>query len=216
MVLDMGKQLAGGLDYAHRQGVTHLNLQPEVILLDGSRPIIRDFGISRLVGEITSDDQTSLGMTGINAYTAPELVTGQKGGFQSDIYSFGLVLYYLLTGKPPYEESSPYDLIEAHQKRVPAPIREVNPEVPQPVQDAIGKMIAKEPRDRPRDFKEVINQLETCHTAFEVIEVRRAYDERARKRAVFGKLIQNSAACWALFPAIAVILLGVVYLILRD
>ncbi|MBZ0269991.1 serine/threonine protein kinase, partial [bacterium] len=96
-------QLASGLHYAHRKGVIHRDLKPSNILLDDSgNVLLADFGLAKLAGE--NVDATRSGtVVGTPAYMSPEQATGRPVDQRSDVYSAGLVLYEMLTGRPPFD-----------------------------------------------------------------------------------------------------------------
>ena len=106
-------QAAEGLAYAHEMGVIHRDIKPaNLMVTDSGRVKIMDFGIARLQGSQRMTRDGSI--VGTLAYISPEQLKGAEGDQRSDLYSLGIVFYELLTGKPPFEAATDYDLIQAH------------------------------------------------------------------------------------------------------
>ena len=148
--LALARDVAGALDYAHRQGIVHRDIKPENILLAEHQAIVADFGIARAVGAAGGDRLTETGMSiGTPAYMSPEQSTGEADiDGRSDIYSLGCVLYEMLAGETPYTGRTAQALIA---KRLSAPIptlRTLREELPPHVERAVRKSLAKVPADR--------------------------------------------------------------------
>ncbi len=141
--------LADALEHAHRQGVVHRDVKPSNVLLREGRldsPVLTDFGVARMV-EATVD--TAAGTTlGTPAYMAPEQGEGKSGDARSDIYALGVILYELLTGRPPFEAESPYAVILRHIHTPPPPPRRLRPALPRTLEAATLRALAKEPTAR--------------------------------------------------------------------
>ncbi len=141
--------LADALEHAHRQGVVHRDIKPSNVLLrDGQldSPMLTDFGVARMV-EATVDTATGTTL-GTPTYMAPEQGEGQPGDARSDIYALGVILYELLTGKPPFEAESPYALILRHIHTPPPPPRGLRPGLPRALETVTLRALAKEPTAR--------------------------------------------------------------------
>jgi len=114
--IELGRQLAAGLATAHDAGVLHRDLKPANVMVDGrGRAKITDFGLAGLAGEIHGDEIRS----GTPAYMAPEQLDGSEVTVKSDLYSLGLVLYELFTGKPPFRAASAADLRRMQTETAP-------------------------------------------------------------------------------------------------
>jgi serine/threonine-protein kinase len=148
-ILRLMRTLADALDYAHRQGVLHRDLKPSNILIDREgRPYLTDFGLARMaqVGESTISHDMMLGTP---FYVSPEQAQGQRDLTSlTDIYSFGVILYELITGVVPFAGDSAYAIVHAHIYAAPEPPSEKNPVLPKALDAVLLKALAKRPEDR--------------------------------------------------------------------
>ena len=158
------RQIALGLDHACTKGVIHRDIKPQNVMLMSSNGIVKilDFGLGRLVDEqrsrtgLTKDDE----MLGTPDYVAPEQVRDAKSAdVRSDIYSLGCTFYFLLAGAPPFAADNVLELLAKHETEQPIPIRSLRPEVPANVADLLGRMIAKDPLDRPQSPQDIATAL---------------------------------------------------------
>ena len=162
-VLRIGKQIADGLAAAHAQELIHRDIKPGNILLDTSvndHVKITDFGLAR-----TADDasMTQSGMiAGTPLYMAPEQALGQKLDQRADLFSFGSVLYQMLSGRPPFRAPNTVAVLKRVVEDAPRPIQEIIPEVPQWVSELIGHLHAKDPDQRYSSARDVSEILAQC------------------------------------------------------
>jgi serine/threonine protein kinase/formylglycine-generating enzyme required for sulfatase activity len=162
-VLRIGKQIAEGLAAAHAQELIHRDIKPGNILLDTSvndHVKITDFGLAR-----TADDasMTQSGMiAGTPLYMAPEQALGQKLDQRADLFSFGSVLYQMLSGRPPFRAPNTVAVLKRVVEDAPRPIQEIIPEVPQWAGELIGHLHAKDPNQRYSSAREVSDILAQC------------------------------------------------------
>ncbi len=149
------RQVAGALDYAHRQGVIHRDIKPDNILLDNDgNVLLADFGIVKIVSGESSDKtnpaltQTG-GLVGTPAYMSPEQGSGLSDiTARADQYSLGVVVYEMLTGEPPYTADTPMQVVIKHiTEPVPNP-RNVNKNLSPEMETVIQRVLAKRPDDR--------------------------------------------------------------------
>jgi eukaryotic-like serine/threonine-protein kinase len=142
-------QVCAGLEAAHAAGLVHRDVTPQNILLRGDGAAkLSDFGIARTLDQTTrlTEHGTVLGTA---AYLAPEQARGGPVTAAADLYSLGLVLYELLTGRRPFEaENLPALLLQREQGTVALP-RELAPEVPQTLEEAVIRCLARAAEDRP-------------------------------------------------------------------
>jgi tetratricopeptide (TPR) repeat protein len=160
-------EVAGALDYAHRQGVVHRDIKPENILLSDAHALVSDFGIARAVHTSADESLTASGLVvGTPAYMSPEQGTGERAiDARSDIYSLGCVLYEMLVGETPYTGTSAQAII-ARRLREPVPhIRTVRENVPERVERVVRKALAKVPADRFATASEMAEALQAPKAA---------------------------------------------------
>ena len=164
--IDCITQAARGLAYAHLHGVVHRDIKPGNLLLDKSGTVkILDMGLARIEGEIGEQALlTSTGdVMGTVDYMAPEQAVNTKtADARSDIYSLGISLWFLLTGRPAYEGGSLMARMLAHRDAPLPSLRAARPEVSEQLNALFQKMIAKEPQQRMQTMTEVVRELEAC------------------------------------------------------
>jgi predicted Ser/Thr protein kinase len=150
-VVDLAIQTCDALQYAHEHGVVHRDLKPSNLMLTEDGKIkLTDFGIAK---DLDATALTAEGRTlGTAAYMSPEQIRGTPAvSHKTDLYAFGVVLYQMLTGKPPFEGSTPVVLMHSHLNE-PAPRPSVKVyEIPKALDELIVTLMAKAPGDRPWD-----------------------------------------------------------------
>lgn len=158
--LDLMVQICAGVGYAHRAGLVHCDLKPQNILVsaDGVAKIT-DFGIARALATI-EPDETSKVVWGSPRYFAPEQAAGHALTPASDVYSLGVILYELATGKLPFDAEEAQTLAEMHQTKLPDTPRTVNPLIPAALERVILKVLSKEPAVRYRTADQLGRVLE--------------------------------------------------------
>jgi serine/threonine-protein kinase len=144
------RQVAGGLDYAHRQGVIHRDIKPENILLHDGEALLSDFGIALAVAEAGGGRLTGTGLSiGTLQYMSPEQATGERDlDARSDIYALGAVTYEMLAGEPPVNGPNPRAMIAKLLTERPTSLRVVRDVVPPALDAAVMRALAKAPTDR--------------------------------------------------------------------
>jgi eukaryotic-like serine/threonine-protein kinase len=161
--LELGLEVARALAFAHGQGLVHRDVKPQNILLnDEGRAKVTDFGIARSLDTL-SNTQTGT-VLGTSHYIAPEQARGEHVDAQTDIYSFGVVLYELLTGELPYSGDN---FLTVAMKHVNEPIPSVfdrRPDTPLRLASLIERCMAKSPADRPASMDDVVGELEACRS----------------------------------------------------
>lgn len=170
-VLSCAHDVLPALQFAHDSGIIHRDIKPENILVDSrDRCFLMDFGIAVAT---FAERGTMTGLAiGTPHYMSPEQIrtprqiTPETGGHRSDIYSFGVVLYEMLSGRVPFGAQSGvediYAIQTAHCTETPQPLRELNPNVPPAVETVVMSCLAKDPAERPQTCGELLAQLETA------------------------------------------------------
>jgi Protein kinase domain/Kelch motif len=148
--LQFGVQILAGLAYAHDKGVVHRDIKPSNVLLPSRDwPMLADFGIAKLLLGERRRDLTQTGMVlGTAAYMAPEQTYGLPVDPRTDLYSVGIVLYELVTGRVPFDADTPVMVMMKQAYEPPEPPRTVNPNLPVQVEHLLLQALAKDRADR--------------------------------------------------------------------
>ncbi|MBN2007418.1 MAG: protein kinase [Anaerolineae bacterium] len=157
-VLRFGAAIADAMAYAHKRGMVHRDIKPANIMFTGDhQPVLTDFGIAKM---LTLSGLTASGaMVGTPAYMAPEVGMGKAGTASSDIYSLGVVLYQMLSGKLPFESESPMGMVMQHINDPPPPISKMMPSIPPELEAAILRSLEKQPENRYKTADEMAHDL---------------------------------------------------------
>jgi len=157
------RQICKALTLAHEKGVIHRDMKPENVFLQGdmSAPLatVLDFGISK-TGDGRGTNLTKTGMImGTPSYMAPEQARGERVDHRADVYAVGAILYATLTGKRPFDHSDPMVTVTAVLTRDPPPPRSIEPSIPEALELAIQRAMAKEPAQRYSSMAELDQDL---------------------------------------------------------
>src|SRR5579859_3571232 len=146
-VLDFSMQVLAALSYAHGKGVTHRDIKPANIMITTHGVVkLMDFGIAK-----SNEDMqlTRPGTTmGSVYYISPEQVRGGTADARSDLYSFGVTLYEILTGRKPFQADTSYSVLHAQLSQAPTPLIEINPEIPPQLNAIVLRAMEKQPENR--------------------------------------------------------------------
>ncbi|QYR23702.1 Stk1 family PASTA domain-containing Ser/Thr kinase [Paenibacillus sp. sptzw28] len=192
-------QICDALEHAHHNQIIHRDIKPHNILIGkNGRVKVTDFGIARAV---TSSTITQTGsVVGSVHYFSPEHAKGVSTGEKSDLYSLGIVLYQMLTGKLPFLGESPISVALKHLQETFDDPRAVNPHIPQSVENVILRAMRKNPIERYASAAEMLGDLETCLRPERVGEPKVAFvggsdfDETRVMPAIRGSIADVQAA----------------------
>jgi serine/threonine-protein kinase len=159
---DIAEAVLSGLAAAHKAGIVHRDLKPEnVLLADDGRIKIGDFGLARAASANTA---TGAALLGTIAYLSPELVTRGIADARSDIYAVGIMMFEMLTGEQPYKGEQPMQIAYQHANDSVPPPSNVNPRVPAELDELVLWATARDPEERPRDARVMLDQLRDTET----------------------------------------------------
>ena len=178
---NIGMQICEGLAAAHSQGIVHRDLKSQNIIINASNQIkIIDFGLA--------STQHMLGLTatglimGTPEYMAPEQVAGKKVDERADIYSLGIILYELFTGRVPFTGDSAISIGFQQMKDPPTEPCKINPQVPSEIESVILKALQKDPLMRFRNVMELKEQLENAMRQPQVVSIRESSSPSTAER----------------------------------
>ena len=177
--INIALQIAKALECAHKNNIIHRDIKPQNILVTESGEIkVTDFGIAKSVDSQTIINTTSV--IGSAHYLSPEQAKGSYTDFRSDIYSFGIVLYEMVTGILPFEGDSPVSVALKHLQEKPIPPKNINTSIPDSLNKLILKAMEKETINRYQNIKEMIQDLNKIKDNPDVIIGVRAQEEDQR------------------------------------
>ena len=158
-VLNIIEQIAPALDYAHSKDILHRDLKPSNILLDdGGGAFITDFGIARILSE-QGTAITTQGVVGTPSYMSPEQAQAHKLDGRSDVYSLGVMLFEMITGRRPFESDTPYSIAVMQVTTPPPSPRDYNEAVTSAIETVILKALRKKPEKRYDNATELATAL---------------------------------------------------------
>jgi serine/threonine-protein kinase len=189
------KDVARALTFAHSRGIIHRDIKPDNVLLSSGTAVVTDFGVAKALTasrnaplRAPSATITGVGMSpGTPAYMAPEQAAADPDtDHRADLYSLGILAYEMLTGTPPFYGRTPQALLAAQLSETPPPLSTRRYDVPKVLSDLISQCLQKEPRRRPESAQSLLRQLEDPEMISGVFDAPVAIAKRSRRSLVLG------------------------------
>ena len=167
--VDVLRDVARALAFAHGRGVIHRDIKPDNVLLAQGSATVTDFGVAKAVTAALRDRGSTLTSVGTSigtpVYMAPEQAAGDPGtDHRADLYAWGVMAYELLSGRPPFTHTSPHKLLAAHMSEAPEPLVNHRPECPPALSALVMDCLVKDPARRVQSADEVLRRLSEIAT----------------------------------------------------
>lgn len=161
IALSIFRQILTGIAYAHLKGVVHRDIKPSNFILTPSIVKITDFGIAQIMGDTVLP--TTEAVFGTPRYMSPEQILGEKIDHRTDIYSLGVTLYEMLTGRVPFNGNSDYEIKRGHVELPPPLPTQIRLDIPRELENIVLKALLKKPEERFQSVNELILALENLY-----------------------------------------------------
>ena len=202
-VVRIATETALALDFAHRHGVIHRDIKPENILLCESQALVADFGIAKALDAAGGEQLTESGLSlGTPAYMSPEQAAAGRVDARSDVYALGCVAYEMLAGMPPFTGPTAQAILARQAVDPVSPLHTVRTTVPEPLERAIERALAKVPADRFQTAAEFAHALTAQTAPTQVLSVAASPSPR-----LTGRALARAGVALALLAAVAVVVM---------
>lgn len=203
-------KVAAAIEAAAEQGIIHRDIKPENVLLTRRGEVkVADFGLARQM-ENPNQELTKTGVTmGTPLYMSPEQIEGKSLDVRSDLYSLGITAYFMLLGQAPFRGETALAVAVQHLKGAPPDLRDLRPDLPHPLVTLVERLVAKSPRERPANAREVVDQLERVREKLKSSPddaTRRSLLSARSRHASIGTLLRDLT--WTRLAMILAIALG--------
>ena len=228
-IISIAKQICRGLKYAHQNEIVHRDIKSGNIMVEpGDKVFISDFGIAKVV-DAPSITTTGMAM-GTPEYMAPEQCEGGMVDGQSDIYGLGVILFEMVTGRPPFLADTPLAVAYKQVHETPPLLSKKAPDVPPRLELIAAKCLKKQKSERYLNADELLKDLDSAHLDFvdlaappmpdakaQMPSDLRITDRRGRERRYFPEpLAVSRSYLWGILALFGIVLAGMAYLILRP
>ena len=196
-VVPLARQILGALEEAHTQGIVHRDLKPQNVMVAAGTGTahLMDFGIARATDGTT---MTATGaIVGTPDYMSPEQVKGERSGMASDVFSFGVILYEMLTGELPYQADTPMSKVMMRLSHRPRSVREVQAQIPKYLERVVTRCLEIDPQLRYQRAGDVLADLEREDSSSLTLHVSHRLKRRRQTIVAFGLLaVAAAVAAW--------------------
>jgi serine/threonine-protein kinase len=164
-ILRIATQVAEGLQEAHKRGIIHRDIKsPNIMVDERDQAKIMDFGLARVAGgSLITQEGTTMGTI---AYMSPEQARGEEVDHRTDIWSFGVVLYEMLSEQLPFKGEKDSSILYSIEHREPTPLKEIKPKIPAELDQVVKKALAKNPDERYQNMDELLDDLYSISKGF--------------------------------------------------
>jgi len=201
--LRLFQKICDAVEFANARGIVHRDLKPENVMVGPfGEALVMDWGVAK----VRDASEAGGAVVGTPAYMAPEQARGDVQGIdaRTDVYALGAILYYLLSGRPPYDASTGASVLEVISRRPPRPLREVDPAIPRPLQAICSRAMAREPRERYATAREISEDIDRFLDRLPVRAHRETPLERASRFVDRNRVLVYLVAAYLVMRAIVV------------